>query len=288
MADNSSNILKQLQDYEATPPAGAFEKAWGAVLLQHKDKAPASSTNVFQQLQDYNMQAPTLDFKKITSTEKTAPVKVIPSQKQILLRVAAVLLLVAACSAGYWVFFKQQNNPEEYTLSPNNKPDTPVIAVAKNEFPDKTSNEAGVSTPSKQNNHKTAAAIPNIESSKTKKTISKGIQYSRGGSMGFYNNDILFTLVNYKEYGREKVFKKALADKTITLNKYSYINISDRMTAMLQDLYLTKKNGKASRKAKKTKRKFEKWRKKDEKYFDKKIKKNPADIIDLTDFLMDN
>ncbi len=60
------------------------------------------------------------------------------------------------------------------------------------------------------------------------------------------------------------------------------------MVAMLQDLYVTKKNGKMARKAKKAKKKFDKWRKKDEKYFDKEPDKNPADIIDLSDFLMHN
>ena len=60
------------------------------------------------------------------------------------------------------------------------------------------------------------------------------------------------------------------------------------MVAMLQEVYLTKKNGKLARKAKKAKKKFEKWKKKDEKYFDKDLDKNPADIIDLSEFLMKN
>jgi hypothetical protein len=53
-------------------------------------------------------------------------------------------------------------------------------------------------------------------------------------------------------------------------------------------MYLAKGNGKPTRKAKKTKRKFEKWRKKDERYFDKNLQKNPADIIDLSEFILKN
>ena len=105
---------------------------------------------------------------------------------------------------------------------------------------------------------------------------------------GFYNNDLFFTLVNYKEYGKEKLFTKALKEKRVTLNQFSYVNLSDKMVAMLQEVYLTKKNGNMARKAKRAKRKFEKWKKKDEKYFDKELDKNPADIIDLSEFLMKN
>jgi hypothetical protein len=77
-----------------------------------------------------------------------------------------------------------------------------------------------------------------------------------------------------------------VADKTITLNKYSWVGLSDKMTAMLQDIYGTKKNGKPTRKAKRTKKKFEKWRKKDEKHFDRNMQRNPADIIDLSDWIL--
>ena len=94
--------------------------------------------------------------------------------------------------------------------------------------------------------------------------------------------------MNYKENGKDKLFYKILSEKKVALNQYSYISLSDKMVGMLQNMYATKKNGKPARKAKKMKKKFEKWRKKDEKYFDKGLNKNPADIIDLSDFLMHN
>jgi hypothetical protein len=120
------------------------------------------------------------------------------------------------------------------------------------------------------------------------KQTNTAVKINNQGEGQLYDNDILFTLVNYKNRNWQQFFTKAITDKKITLNKYSYHNLTDKMVEMLQDMYLAKGNGKPTRKAKKTKRKFEKWRKKDERYFDKNLQKNPADIIDLSEFILKN
>lgn len=276
MADNSNNILNQLQQYKLNPPADAFNKAWEKILLQKKGDADRST---FSNLKEYSIQAPALDFKSVAAGGKA-----IAKKKKfaifisaMMMKVAAALLIVAASVVVYLIMLKKDTTGDPYAAgqeagnSEQNKPE----AVQKD-----TGNGIRVGA---------TATIPGNGSSDKNKTGSKEIRWSDNKSAeSFYNNDVFFTLVNYKEYDKEKLFAKTIADKKVTLNKYSYVNLSDRMVGMLQEIYLTRKNGKPARKAKRAKKKFDKWRKKDEKYFDRDLNKNPVDIIDLGDFLMKN
>jgi hypothetical protein len=290
MADSGNNILKHLQDFEINAPAGACKKAWEGILLQNDEAANGDKKDAFEKLQEYSLEAPLLDFKSLINGKKPAAKK-IPLFSKGIARAAAAIFLVLACSVAYFALFKKQKpSPSEYastsTLDTNNAAAVPDSHLAAAQI--KANEEAEINALIKQNEEKAAVAKNNAENIKAGKFKSNSIKYNRGNSSQLYDNDIFFTLVNYKEFGRDKLFLKALADKTITLNKYSYINISDKMAAMLQEVYITKKNGKPARKAKKAKKKFDKWRKKDEKYFDKRLEKNPADILDLSDFLMNN
>lgn len=290
MADKNSNILKQLQDHELTPPAGAFDKAWNSILLP--DEATGNSEqagkNAFEKLQEYTMQAPELDFKAVLAGEKKkATQKTATLISKNVMRVAAVLAIAITGVVVYWAMPKKNNDRQLVTGTGHTVKDTFSTGQGKQEAgaSEKQAEDLVASAGKKQpeGSNKDAAALPG----KLSKTIKgRGLNDGRPGA--FYNNDIFFTLVNYKDYGKERLFSKTIRDKRITLNRYSYVNLSDKMVAMLQDVYLTKRNGKPSRKAKKAKRKFEKWRKKDEKYFDKILDKNPADIIDLSEFLMKN
>ncbi len=286
MADNSNNILNQLQQHSLQPPDGAFEKAWEEITLQKSTAAPASEKEMFGQLQDYYLHAPAMDFKTVLAAKKeTLKKKPVYALPKSMLRAAAVLLVIAA-GIGIYLSLPLKEEPAatyakqdaENTVIDN---DSSSGAGAKETV---TGAKKAVAV-SKEKIAKEKMAVEKLSGNKTKNIGGKA---KYGGSNQYYNNDIFYTLVNYKEYGKERLFKKALADQLVVLNKYSYINISDKMAAMLKDVYVTKKNGKPSRKAKKAKKKFEKWRKKDEKYFDKRIEKNPSDIIDLSGFLMDN
>lgn len=290
MADKNSNILKQLQDHELTPPAGAFDKAWNSILLQDEGtgNSEQAGKNAFEKLQEYSMKPPELDFKAVLAGEKKkATKKTVTVISKNVMRVAAFLAIAVTGVVIYWAMPKKNNDRQLVTGTGQYVKESFSTGQDKQEATvnKKPAEEPVASAGEKQpgGSDKNAVALRG----RLSKTIKgRGLNY--GGAGGFYNNDIFFTLVNYKEYGKERLFSKTIRDKRITLNQYSYVNLSDKMVAMLQDVYLTKRNGKPSRKAKKAKRKFEKWRKKDEKYFDKNLDKNPADIIDLSEFLMKN
>ncbi|MBL0355452.1 MAG: hypothetical protein IPP72_00525 [Chitinophagaceae bacterium] len=285
MADNSNNILKQLQQLEILPPAGAFEKAWQAIvqneLAAEGDIADAERI-IFARLQEHELAAPPLDFSRIHKTTEQKINRIIPVYW---LRAAAVLLLVAAGSILYFsVFRKNENSPAHYAGTGMVKDSAGEIA--KNDTADSASRQtasvnttpAVVATEVQQKK-----TIANNFVNKTKRNANANFSSGEGQ---LYENDVLLTLVNYKSQDWEAFFTKAVTEKRITLNKYSYHNLSDKMVELLQETYLTKNNGKPARKARKTSRKFEKWRKKDEKYFDKYLQKNPADIIDLSEFIL--
>jgi hypothetical protein len=268
MADNSNNILNQLQQHSLQPPAGAFEKAWERIELQKNAAAPVGEKEKFSQLQEYSLQAPALDFKTVLAGKKDGAKKPPFAIPKYVVRAAAVLLLAAAAAIGIYLSLphKTATNTNYAKEQPANNKANPATIIG-NGSSDSTKETAGTK-PAIAASTTLVAKTDNANAGKTnsKKTKALTAKAGYGGSNHFYNNDIFYSLVNYKEYGKEKLFKKTLADKMVVLNKYSYINISDKMAAMLQDVYITKKNGKPSRKAKKTKKKFEKWRKKDEKY----------------------
>jgi hypothetical protein len=290
MADNSNNILNQLQQHSVQPPAGAFEKAWQAIVQEEQDTAKNdvdADRKTFSQLQEHTMVAPAFDFNAISKTKP--PSRIIPVAW---LRAAAVLLLLGIASFLYFGVFKQQpkNLADNFATSPAATNNAPLV---NNKQADDYNKKDTLSTitppvataivkpaPSKKN----STAINNAGIKKSNTAVKTNNQ--REGQL--YDNDMLFTLVNYKNRNWQQFFTKAITDKKVTLNKYSYHNLTDKMVEMLQDMYLVKGNGKPTRKAKKTKRKFEKWRKKDEKYFDKNLQKNPADIIDLSEFILKN
>lgn len=288
MADNSSNILKQLQEHEITPPANAFNKAWEEILLQKEDilDSDKEEKKAFTQLQEYNMRPPVLDLKAVMAGDKKDVAKpTVPFLKN-LMRVAAVSVIVAAGVAVYMLSATKDNGL--VTTSPGIIKDTTLYNASGNET-GTTNNKPGENslavkiTENEQGNiilKKTRGAGSKLS------TAAKRNVLTYKGAGGFYNDDIFFTLVNYKEYGKDKLFAKTIKDKRVTLNEYSYVNLSDKMTEMLQELYITKKNGRPARKAKKAKKKFDKWRKKDEKHFDRNMQKNPADIIDLSDWIL--
>lgn len=290
MADNSDNILKQLQQYGILPPADAFDKAWQCIA----DEKEREGLKTFSQLQDHTLPAPELNFNLLID-KNTKKKNALPGRFTIplpLMRAAAVLLVVAAATVLYLTVFNKKGNTQNSYAG---------AGVQKNGSVERAVNEQSVKTNDTAiKSTTTVTETKNIVSKTTSKNLAnkknfatktnKGskVSFGDGNTAIVYDNDVLFTLVNYKGAANSwgPLFTDAVADKTITLNKYSYLNLSDKMVAMLQDVYLTKKNGKPTGKAKRVKRKCEKWRKKDEKNFDRDMQKNPVDIIDLSDFIL--
>lgn len=289
MANNSDNILKQLQQYAIEAPNDAFDNAWERIVIEKE----WPEKKKFSQLQEYNVTAPPLNFallKKKENKQRAAITAVLPLAAK---KVAAIIVLVGAATAIYFTLFnkKEANNNEKIgnlATIENKLPGTNNALPSTNDSIN-PKNEASTLATNKNN-----VGITNTGLGKQKIGINrksaKGEKASFGGGIfaPVYDHDLLFTLVSYKGGHSQwkKLFTDAVPSKTITLNKYSWVNLSDNIVAMMQPIYDTKKNGKPTRTAKRTKKKFEKWRKKDEKFFDRNMQKNPVDIIDLSEFIL--
>jgi len=107
-----------------------------------------------------------------------------------------------------------------------------------------------------------------------------------GHSMRLVDNDPLFTFTSfhYPEIGNYLEQKEGEEIK-ITVDQYTNIVISQQAAGMIREMYKTRSNGKPTRKARKMKERLEYWKKADEKRFDGASRLNPADPIDLAEFI---
>jgi hypothetical protein len=201
---------------------------------------------------------------------------------------AAILLLIVGA-----VFYRYQQNKENNTVaasipeqspSPEASPnsDLPKAAIDSSTPGNVSSREAGVQNSSQQ----LANQRPTEAKGRWKNQGS--MKQAENGALAFAGTDVLYKLVNYK-YREAEQFMAALSaspQKRISIDRYSYINVSEKMNGLLQRMYETKKNGKPTGKARRTKKIMEKWKKADAEYFDRNLSKNPLDIIDLSEFIL--
>ncbi len=291
MNDNCNAIWKQLQQHSMQPPEGIFDKVWQHILQQqlhpknsaewNNDIPTESEINersIFSKLQQYSIAPPGLQWSSNGAEKKESPKK----RKFFYLDQfgkAAAVLLLAGGIAFFWMTVprKKKNNPGSQIttttkVSPTIVPSSPIV-IGANDTP-LANNQIQLKIDQKniakqQDQEKKKAVLPMINN-----------------SVAAYENDFLLTLINYEDEELQQFSTKIINKKKIMISQYSYINLSDKMAQMVQDLCSVKPNGKPTKKAKKTKRKFERWKKMDEKYFDRGPQKNPADIIDLSDFIM--
>jgi hypothetical protein len=103
-----------------------------------------------------------------------------------------------------------------------------------------------------------------------------------GFSIPVSDNDLLLSFAEYKP-GNKRISLKENAGGSINIGNSTNIAISKYMIDVINELYLVKRNGKPTWKAKRTKAKILRWRKEDARLFSKKKKNNPLDLIDLAD-----
>lgn len=294
MADNSNNISTRLQQHGIEPPADAFAKAWQAIVQQEAagdNNEMTAEKKIFSQLQEHTIPSPGFDFDVISGKKSKRSVPLIPAAW---IRAASVILILTVGGIFYFNL-SNKKTPVTNSVAASSSPDT-VNLVSNRSFTDtfqrgETGNDtiAAITAMPSNSSIEKGTAQPVLKNALISTRRKAGtVKIKNNGEARLYENDLLLTLVNYKAQDWQQFFTKAVTDKKITLNKYSYHNLSDNMVAMLQDMYLVKSSGKPTRKARKTKKKFEKWRSKDEKYFDKDLQKNPSDIIDLSEFILKN
>ena len=287
MEDNA-NILKELQHLEVQPPDGLYSAIWNAVSGEGNPDTyspiPDLATTTpetkiinldipvqFIQLKDYiaeDVQPPT--FEKVFQSKETIVKQQDRSgSKYNWRKIAALFVLVISAGIAIIVYNGKMNKGND--------------SLAKNFIGNSaTIDSAALNEHAKSHgNDKKKVNREDIElNTKASTHISKNV------STAFTDADFIYLLTSFNPETAE-LFIQDLASKSVLyLNRFSYVNISDKMREFLETLYKTKKNKKPTRKARKAKQKLEKWKQADENYFDNEVSKNPLDIIDLSEFIL--
>ncbi len=296
----TNKIFKDLQDHSVTPPPGLYSKLWKKIkqlssgnehLLEPilPDTPAAAKTTaatdekIWSSLQDYvdkENTPPGFDFKKITEAVKNSKDKpVVPQKNKIIYwiyRAAA-----AAVITGIVIFvYTAKTHQDEPTLS----------STQKNELTDtiKTEKVTAAVTTKKDTNavkykHKTGTA-PQLG----KDQVTGNNSITKNVRANILNDDFLYTLTSFNYSQANAFFADVKKEPKISMNNYSYVNISDKMAALLKQQYAVNHRKKPTWKARRAKEKLNKWKRKDEKNFDAKPGKNPLDILDLSEFIFKN
>lgn len=289
----TNRTLKDLQDYAVKPPPGLFEKLWKRIRrLKPGDKMPAENISIPETNENTNNTALSeydilTGLRSYTSAEKKPPPfdyqklilaiagkeKKVPDKKSFPL----FYMTAAAAIAGIIILLFYFSLKKDKTAEPG-------IPFAQNDHSN-ISTQVPV-----QSNAQPVTAEPmfnrkNDHPEQYRKNALSLQAMIPKEKQDFYN-DFIYSFTSFTYHEAKNFLKGLKKNKKISIDKYSYLNISDRMEDFLKDMYAINKKEKPTHKAKKLRSKLQKWKKKDEKYFDRKMEKNPLDIIDLSELIL--
>ncbi|UAY52750.1 hypothetical protein [Ferruginibacter albus] len=283
MADKSIDIsFNDLQNHEVQPPAEYFTEIWNSVSANDVPENSFSSrdTEIFNSLKDYSLIPPAFDSINIFENKAPQKSKVVSFSYFTKIAAAVIIVIFSAWLLYYFLQPKKTQSSVATVTAPQpaeTKASTasPVETTIDKKSPT-TINQSLVTVNNTPVQHSSASLAPIKSTLKKERTT-------------LVDNDVILTLVSYKYADYSGLLAKIKKNKKIKLDNFSYVTVSDKMNAMLKDMYSTKRNLKPTRKAKKIKRTLNNWKKEDEKYFDAaRSSKNPVDIIDLSEFVLSN
>jgi len=294
----TNKIFKDLQDFAVDPPPGFFAKLWKKIrgarhaddhLTQAEfsgDDSAIDYSKLLSELRSYTDKdnaPPSFDDIKIaalTSLQKKDPLTE-PLKKNatfsLLYKIAAAAIFTGAAFIIYYNISSkettdQRNGIANITIADSNKTNTTATVHSNN------------ITGADSIFIKEKTAVANNENFVNK--VFKNTYPARNVKVSNYYNDFIYMFTNFR-YEQARTFLSDIKkNQKISLNSYSYVNVSDKMASFLKKMYAVNRKNKPTRKAKKMKAKLAKWKKKDEANFDKNLKKNPMDILDLSEFIL--
>jgi predicted secreted protein len=299
MAD-SNKIFKSLQDHTETPPPGLYAKLWKkikTIVQDNKDlpgtiSLPAETTDtlkalteeqqIWKGLQDYvdiENTPPAFDLAKIQEALSDNKNTTAPTRK----RSQRILLYGTAAAAAvtgiiFWVFTNTASPAEEPVKISNSiqnrKADTIITSSATAAAINKQDSKPGKQTNKPASTQQNRNVILPRNTSETNTAI--------------VDNDFFYTLTNFSLPEANSFLESMKKNRKISLNSYSYVNVSDKMAALLKQMYAINRRNKYTWKARRVKARLNRWKKDDAKYFDNGTKKNPLDVLDLSEFLLNN
>jgi len=299
----TNKIFKDLQDHAVNPPAGLFAKLWKKIRKQGAgdtafDKAidipdsnpPTAIDNdkIFSALQSYTdleNTPPPFDFSKIS--EAVSGIKEEPvTQPQKRNNIFPLLYKIAAAAVitGIIIFIYYLKNSDKTSKQTENSVSR---AISPSVQTDKDSIQTALqrTVPLHNENEEETVVVNHMSSYNgnfPKNFITKNVN-----SRILYN-DFIYTLTSFTYKQMDNFLSDVKKDNRIFLDKYSYVNISDKMAMLLKKTAAVNRQDKPTRKARKLKNRLIKWKKKDEVNFDINMRRNPIDILDLSEFILKN
>lgn len=268
--------FKDLKDFEVVPPRSLFARIWqkimssgrGNVMSQAEKEEQPNYKRIFAELQSYTdagNKPPEFDYNAVEADLQSKA----KTEKSFFQLHFYKILTAAAVVAGLGIFIYIKNNTHKndniaslYGKSQQNKQ-----AIDKNNY--------GTAT---QGHDQTEIIV----------SLEKPAKHHQSPATNLVDDDFIYTYTNFnyeEATGFLNIIKK---NAVIFINEFSYVNVSDKMSAFFEKLYETNKRNKPTWKAKRLKKKLNKWKKKDENYFDSGLQHNPLDIVDLSEFIFKN
>ena len=306
--DDLKKAFSPLYNHSSLPPAVSFEQ----IMQKINSTEPI---NVFKRLSNFEKPAP-ISFATIMerlralgyfNSKPSAKVVSFDLVKKIMAAAAVVLLLIG----GYFMFNKISDN--------NTAEGVGLAGTNGSTVPTSSNNNAAIDLPindttqnSAANNAQPAFALKNrlgeqrnftannIKKSNNKRrnknsVIDEAMPEPKpeiltigGESFTILENDYLATFASFTP-NKLPLFLQAEnpVETQITVDKYSYFNITDGMGAMMKKMYATKKDSiTPTRTARKQKAKLEKWKISDSIYFKQNSTINPLDPRDLGNLIL--
>ncbi|HTI94636.1 MAG TPA: hypothetical protein VL727_28790 [Puia sp.] len=275
--DKRPDIWFHLRDHQTPPPPE----------LQRRVRESLFDNSVLERLQQEEATPPDFLRTAITGTIRksmtersgvTGKVQQLFRRRLIYGSIAASLLLLLTGTAIYKTITRKAPAPKDNVTVKN-------VPVASAQTADSLKSADTSRTAIAVSSEDLPAAETDSATSAIVKHDRIGSLHLDGHSMRLVDNDPLFTFTSYRYPEIGNYLEKVGEEIKITVDQYTNIVISQQAALMIREMYKTRSNGKPTRRARKMKERLEYWKKADEKRFDGALRLNPADPIDLAEFI---
>ena len=282
--DNRPDIWRRLRDHKTPPPPEVLDRLQHALSASEED-APGGLERLRQHIVHPPFAAQSSIIKRTSGTRSRS---VRPSR--LFYGAAAACIFLVAGLALYKTLFSHKPMSSAMVKTIIVHPAVPLSGVR----PADTAPGRGNVLPGDTAGAATALVVDATDSMRSSLTASAGISkrdrlfnmFINNHPLPLVDNDLLVTLTSFK-YPEVADYINRGEDKTLKvhLDQYTNIVISKQAAGMIKEMYEKRSNGKPTRKARKMKDRLDGWKRADEKRFDSAVPFNPADPVDLAEFI---
>lgn len=278
--DNRPDIWYHLRDHQTPPPPELLPRLYQSLFrLDGKDKTiPDEEGNgALERLQQQQVTPPVFLRESITGIIHKSK----PDRFRVIHIAATFLLLLTG-----FTIYKTLTTGKSNLSAKNNTiiKETPIVSIQTGDTL-KSGDTARMATTASSGNLPVAAtdSMPTATIAKHDRSWTLRLD---GHSIYLVDNDPLFTFTSYHYPDIGNYMEQKTGEEIkIHIDQYTNIVVSKQAAAMIREMYKIRSNGKPTRRARKMKERLEDWKRADEKHFDGAASFNPADPVDLAEFI---